>query len=203
MWGFLQSIFVSVPLKSTRSLKSNSAVMLWCAIASFASNMTSKAIESLILWTMGTLLERKVKSLWDESNGAASPPHAEPKRHRQARYNDIRTPRTLPGRRGGPPKRQEVKQDRESESRHLSSKRITAQIFSGGGHKDHQPGENRHRRGDRHPWPELPRESGGRELPQSKPGKPYVHCHNGREENRQAGQMNRLNQGHAVPAVPD
>src|SRR5688572_691206 len=57
MWGFLQSILLREPFNVTRSLKSNSADMLWCAHAADpARSATATPTHTLVLRLMEALL---------------------------------------------------------------------------------------------------------------------------------------------------
>src|SRR5215475_1267335 len=62
MCGFLQSTLLRVPLRLTRSLKSNKADILWCAHAEPAIIMAARARQTAVLWLMRILLVGIIRS---------------------------------------------------------------------------------------------------------------------------------------------
>src|SRR5262245_34825919 len=60
--GFLQSTLLRVPLRLTRSLKSNKADMLWCAHAVPARSRAAQTTKTAVRWLMRILLVGIIRS---------------------------------------------------------------------------------------------------------------------------------------------
>src|SRR5271165_4343997 len=164
VWGLRQSIAVSLPVTVTRSLKSNTAVMLWCADAGSTSSTANTRSNNVALEVMRCLLGRNrasIPRLRNKGNRSPRPAHAEPKRKREAGHNHIHPSRTHAGIRPGQSAHyKEMKQECQAKQHHLDAKRMAVDILSGGRQKDQQSRGHHENERARGPGPQLPRQPG-------------------------------------------